>query len=66
MVKVATDKSRSGLVCTGAVWASKMVQSPSENDKLRQQAGWNWVELDAHHDPMITDPQAVSTFLATV
>lgn len=34
--------------------------------QLRQQAGWNWVELDAHHDPMITDPQAVSTFLATV
>ncbi len=32
MVKVATDKSKSGIVCTVAVWASKMVQSPSEND----------------------------------
>ncbi len=33
---------------------------------LRRQAGWNWVELDTHHDPMITDPLALSTLLATV
>ena len=34
--------------------------------QLRAQAGWNWVELDTHHDPMITDPKALSTFLAAV
>lgn len=31
-VKAATDKSRSGLVCTVAVGASKLAQLPSEND----------------------------------
>lgn len=35
MVQAATDKSKSGLVYTVAVWASKMVQSPSENDTIR-------------------------------
>ncbi|WP_426192477.1 alpha/beta fold hydrolase [Massilia sp. DWR3-1-1] len=34
--------------------------------QLRSQAGWTWVELDTHHDPMITDPQALSACLATV
>lgn len=34
--------------------------------QLRAQAGWDWVELDTHHDPMITDPTALSTYLATV
>jgi pimeloyl-ACP methyl ester carboxylesterase len=34
--------------------------------QLRGQAGWNWVELDTHHDPMITDPKALSSYLATV
>jgi pimeloyl-ACP methyl ester carboxylesterase len=33
---------------------------------LRTQAGWQWIELDSHHDPMITDPQALSNLLATV
>ena len=33
---------------------------------LRGQAGWNWVELNTHHDPMITDPKMLSDFLATV
>ena len=32
MVKAATDKSKSGSLCIVAVGASKMVQSPSEND----------------------------------
>lgn len=32
MVKAATDKNKSGLMRTVAAWASKVVQSPSEND----------------------------------
>jgi pimeloyl-ACP methyl ester carboxylesterase len=31
---------------------------------LKRQAGWNWVELATHHDPMITEPQMLSDFLA--
>ena len=34
--------------------------------QLRGQAGWDWVELAAHHDPMITDPGALSALLAKV
>jgi pimeloyl-ACP methyl ester carboxylesterase len=34
--------------------------------KLKRQAGWNWVELATHHDPMITEPQMLSDFLARV
>ena len=34
--------------------------------QLRTQPGWNWVELDTHHDPMIVDPAALSAYLATV
>lgn len=34
--------------------------------QLRAQAGWNWLELAAHHDPMITEPAALSALLATV
>jgi len=33
---------------------------------LKRQAGWNWVELATHHDPMITEPQMLSDFLARV
>ncbi len=33
---------------------------------LRAQQGWDWVELNTHHDPMITDPQALAEFLAKV
>jgi pimeloyl-ACP methyl ester carboxylesterase len=33
---------------------------------LRAQPGWQWVELDTHHDPMITDPAALASFLVTV
>jgi pimeloyl-ACP methyl ester carboxylesterase len=33
---------------------------------LKRQAGWKWVELNTHHDPMITEPQLLSDFLATV
>jgi pimeloyl-ACP methyl ester carboxylesterase len=33
---------------------------------LRQQAGWKWVELNTHHDPMITEPQMLSDYLVTV
>lgn len=36
MVKAATEKNKSGLRRTGAVCASKMVQSPSENNKTEQ------------------------------
>lgn len=32
--------------------------------KLKRQGGWNWVEMAAHHDPMITEPQMLSRFLA--
>lgn len=38
MVKAATDKSKSGSLCIVAVGASKMVQSPSENDTLAGRA----------------------------
>lgn len=34
--------------------------------QLRTQPGWNWVELAAHHDPMITDPGPLSSLLAGV
>lgn len=33
---------------------------------LKRQAGWKWVELATHHDPMITEPQMLSEFLARV
>lgn len=33
---------------------------------LRGQKGWNWVELNTHHDPMITDPLVLADFLAKV
>jgi pimeloyl-ACP methyl ester carboxylesterase len=33
---------------------------------LKRQDGWNWVELATHHDPMITEPQMLSAFLARV
>lgn len=33
---------------------------------LRRQAGWTWMELDSHHDPMITEPQALSQLLAAL
>jgi len=33
---------------------------------LKRQPGWNWVELATHHDPMITEPQMLSDFLARV
>jgi hypothetical protein len=39
MVKAATDKNKSELVCTVAAGVSKMVQSPSENDKARAEDG---------------------------
>jgi pimeloyl-ACP methyl ester carboxylesterase len=31
---------------------------------LKREKGWNWVELATHHDPMITEPQMLSDFLA--
>jgi pimeloyl-ACP methyl ester carboxylesterase len=33
---------------------------------LRAQKGWDWVELNTHHDPMITDPLVLADFLAKV
>jgi pimeloyl-ACP methyl ester carboxylesterase len=33
---------------------------------LKRQAGWKWVELDTHHDPMITEPHVLADFLAGV
>jgi pimeloyl-ACP methyl ester carboxylesterase len=33
---------------------------------LKQQAGWQWVELNTHHDPMITEPRMLADFLASV
>jgi pimeloyl-ACP methyl ester carboxylesterase len=33
---------------------------------LRNQKGWEWVELNTHHDPMITDPLVLADFLKTV
>jgi hypothetical protein len=33
---------------------------------LRQQPGWKWVELNTHHDPMLTEPQMLSDYLVTV
>jgi hypothetical protein len=33
---------------------------------LKRQGGWNWVELATHHDPMITEPRMLSSFLAQV
>jgi pimeloyl-ACP methyl ester carboxylesterase len=33
---------------------------------LKRQGGWNWAELATHHDPMITEPQMLSDFLARV
>jgi pimeloyl-ACP methyl ester carboxylesterase len=32
---------------------------------LKGQAGWNWVELNTHHDPMITEPAILADFLAS-
>ena len=34
--------------------------------KLRQQTGWEFVELGTHHDPMITEPQLLAEFLTGV
>lgn len=34
--------------------------------QLRGQDGWTWVELDSHHDPMISEPAALSGLLATL
>ena len=33
---------------------------------LRNQKGWEWVELNTHHDPMITDPVVLADFLKSV
>lgn len=33
---------------------------------LKRQPGWKWVELNTHHDPMITEPQMLADFLAAV
>ena len=33
---------------------------------LRSQKGWEWAELNTHHDPMITDPLVLADFLAKV
>jgi pimeloyl-ACP methyl ester carboxylesterase len=33
---------------------------------LKRQGGWDWVELATHHDPMITEPEMLSDFLAKV
>jgi pimeloyl-ACP methyl ester carboxylesterase len=33
---------------------------------LRNQKGWEWVELNTHHDPMITEPLVLADFLKTV
>lgn len=33
---------------------------------LRGQKGWEWAELNTHHDPMITDPLVLADFLKTV
>jgi pimeloyl-ACP methyl ester carboxylesterase len=31
--------------------------------KLRSQSGWKWVELNTHHDPMITEPEMLAEYL---
>jgi pimeloyl-ACP methyl ester carboxylesterase len=33
---------------------------------LKRQPGWKWIELNTHHDPMITEPQMLADYLATV
>jgi pimeloyl-ACP methyl ester carboxylesterase len=33
---------------------------------LRKQKGWEWVELNTHHDPMITEPLLLADFLKSV
>lgn len=33
---------------------------------LKRQPGWKWVELNTHHDPMITEPLMLADFLAAV
>jgi pimeloyl-ACP methyl ester carboxylesterase len=33
---------------------------------LRNQKGWEWVQLNTHHDPMITDPLVLADFLKGV
>jgi pimeloyl-ACP methyl ester carboxylesterase len=33
---------------------------------LRREPGWQWVELDTHHDPMITNPLVLAEFLGRV
>jgi pimeloyl-ACP methyl ester carboxylesterase len=33
---------------------------------LKREKGWNWVELATHHDPMITEPDMLASFLASV
>jgi pimeloyl-ACP methyl ester carboxylesterase len=34
--------------------------------QLRREPGWQWVELDTHHDPMITNPLVLADFLGRV
>jgi pimeloyl-ACP methyl ester carboxylesterase len=34
--------------------------------RLKREKGWNWVELATHHDPMISEPQMLSDFLARI
>ena len=55
MVKAATDKSKSGIVCTVAVWVNKMVQSPSENDNSQYQCKVFW-------SPQLFDPETMYAF----
>lgn len=31
---------------------------------LKRQGGWKWIEINTHHDPMITEPQLLSDCLA--
>lgn len=33
---------------------------------IRTQPGWIWRELNAHHDPMVTEPQLLSEFLQSI
>jgi hypothetical protein len=33
---------------------------------LRREPGWQWVELDTHHHPMVTDPLVLADFLGRV
>lgn len=33
---------------------------------LKGEPGWNWTELNTHHDPMITEPKLLVDFLHTI